>query len=132
MPQSELSDVQLQNILAAVTGALLEDDATLDELIEQHHVTSTSARSLLQLVNRLYLTFTPVQPSTRFVRRLRQDLVGPENANVLGRVRRLPPRVQIAAGLALVAGFVILSRRRPGVTSIEADAQETTAAQQNA
>jgi hypothetical protein len=128
MPNSELSDVQVQNLLAAVTDALLEDDSTLDELIAQHQVTSVSAQGLLRLVNRLYQVFIPVQPSPRFVRRLRQDLMGQQNSNVLVQVRRLPPRVQIAAGLALVAGFVILSRRRPGSPTLEAETQETAAA----
>ena len=128
MSNPELSDVQLQNLLAAVTDALLEDDSTLDELIAQHQVTSVSAQGLLRLVHRLYQVFIPVQPSPRFVRRLRHDLIGHETGNVLVRVRRLPPRVQIAAGLALVAGFVILSRRRPGTAALEAEPQETAAA----
>ncbi len=129
MPNSEMSDVQLQDLLAAVTDALLDQDSTLDELMDQHQVTSASARGLLRLVGRLYQVFSPVQPSPRFVRRLRYDLVGSENGNVLGRVRRLPPRVQIAAGLALVAGFVILSRRRPLSPALETETHETAAAQ---
>ena len=31
---------------------------------------------------------------------------------MVSRLRYLPPRVQIAAGIALVAGFMLLSRRR--------------------
>jgi hypothetical protein len=65
-----------------------------------------------------------VQPSRRFVRRLKQDLVTPEDYNVLTRVRRLPPRVQIAAGIALIAGFMLLSRRRL-VHDAHQEAQET-------
>ena len=71
----------------------------------------------------------PVEPSQRFVQRLHQDLISTEGVNVLVRVRRLPPRVQLAAGIALVAGFIVLSRRRTGSETRHEKAQERAAAQ---
>ena len=78
----------------------------------------------MELIDTLYHTLTPVDPSPQFVRRLRQDLMGTDTSNVLVKVRRLPPRVQIAAGLALMAGVFILSRRR-GAGERETAPQET-------
>jgi hypothetical protein len=62
------------------------------------------------------------------VRRLHQDLIGGESSNVLVRVRKLPPRVQLAAGLALMAGFVFLSRRRAHHETVDEQPQEVMSA----
>jgi hypothetical protein len=43
-------------------------------------------------------------------------------------VRYLPPRVQIAAGIALVAGFMLFTRRRM-VDDMRHDGQEVPALQ---
>lgn len=112
MSQSNLSDVQIQNLLTDLTSALLDEDGDLDALLAQYHVDDHDVQSLVELIGELNNTILPVEPSARFVRRLHQELIGMETGNVLVRVRRLPPRVQLAAGIALVAGFVILSRRR--------------------
>jgi hypothetical protein len=112
MSQSNLSDVQIQNLLTDLTSALLDENGDLDALLAQYHVDDHDVQSLVELIGELNNTILPVEPSARFVRRLHQELIGMETGNVLVRVRRLPPRVQLAAGIALVAGFVILSRRR--------------------
>lgn len=112
MSNSNLSDVQLQNLLANLTDAMLDEDADLEELLAQYQIDEQDLHGLVDMIDQLNRTLLPVQPSPRFVRRLQQDLTGMEPGNVLGRVRRLPPRVQIAAGIALVAGVMFLSRRR--------------------
>jgi hypothetical protein len=109
-----LSDVQLQNHLAAITDALFAGRDDIDTLIAKYDANSAELQQYARLINQLDQVFVPVQPSPRFVRRLGQDLSGADTSNMLVRVRRLPPRVQIAAGIALLAGFVLLSRRRPG------------------
>jgi hypothetical protein len=53
-----------------------------------------------------------VRPSRRFAHRLRQDLLDEPEDNVITRVRFLPARVQIAAAIAVLAGFGLLLRRR--------------------
>jgi len=75
-------------------------------------VPRAEVESFLQLIQRLHVALVGVQPSRRFVQRLRQDLIGQSQWNLVNRVRYLPPRVQIAAGIALIAGFILLSRRR--------------------
>ena len=112
MSNPNLSDVQLQNLLATLTDDLLAANGDVNALAERYQISSAEVHSLLELIDHMNQTFVPVQPSERFVRRLHQDLMGGESSNVLVRVRKLPPRVQLAAGLALMAGFVFLSRRR--------------------
>lgn len=107
------SDLELQALLSAVTDALLADEqADLDGIIRQYDVPRTQVDSLVWLIRRLHVTLVGAQPSKRFVRRLKHDLVGTERSNVVARIRYLPPRVQIAAGVALVAGFMLLTYRR--------------------
>lgn len=107
------TELQLQDLFSAVTDALLADDtADIDTVIAQYSVPRAEVDSLVGIIRRLHLTLVGAQPSRRFVRRLRHDLVGVSNRDVVARIRYLPARVQIAAGIALVAGFMLLTRRR--------------------
>ena len=108
-----LSEAQLQNYLAAITDAHLAGQNDIDALIASYGPHSAQLQQYARLIAQIDQAFVPVYPSPRFVSRLRQDLSGADTSNMLVRVRRLPPRVQIAAGIALLAGFVLLSRRRP-------------------
>lgn len=128
MSNPNLSDVQLQNLLAALTDDLLTAGGDVNTLAERYQISSDEVCSLLGLIEQMNQSFKPVQPSERFVRRLHQDLVGAEGGNVLVRVRKLPPRVQLAAGLALMAGFVLLSRRRLHTDAREEQPQEAISA----
>lgn len=105
---------ELENLLSAVTDALLADErANLDQIVTRYTVPRSDVEGLLGIVRRLHMTLVGAQPSRRFVARLRDDLMGAKRGNnIVARVRYLPPRVQIAAGIALVAGFMLLSRRR--------------------
>jgi len=103
----------LENLLSAVTDALLADErADLAPIVNRYAVPRHEVEGLVGLVRKLHVTLVGAQPSRRFVARLRNDLVGTQRTNIVNRVRYLPPRVQIAAGIALVAGFMLLSRRR--------------------
>ena len=125
MPNSD--DMQIENLLSAVTDALLAENTNVDAIIRQYKVPRNDVESFVRVINRLHIALVGVQPSRRFVRRLKQDLVGAPNRNVLSRVRHLPPRVQIAAGIALVAGFMLLSRRRM-VHDLHQESQEVISA----
>jgi len=107
------TELQLQDLLSAVTDALLADEsADLDTLVAQYAVPRAEVENFLGVIRRLHIMLVGAQPSRRFVRRLKHDLVGESNSNVVARIRYLPARVQIAAGVALVAGFMLLTRRR--------------------
>ncbi|HLV35923.1 MAG TPA: hypothetical protein VKY59_12440 [Spirillospora sp.] len=128
MSNPNLSDVQLQNLLTALTDDLLAQNGDVNSLAERYQISSAEVHSLLELIGQMNQAFVPVQPSERFVRRLHQDLMGSESSNVLVRVRKLPPRVQLAAGLALMAGFVFLSRRRAHHVAHDEQPQEAMSA----
>lgn len=112
MPISHPDDVRTESFVAALTDALLAGRADVQALAAQYGVMPAQAESYAHTVGALQAVFVPVRPSRRFTRRLRQDLIGPENASVVASVRRLPPRVRLAAGLALLAGFVLIFLRR--------------------
>jgi hypothetical protein len=118
----------LQDLLASITETILSGDSDIDRVLKRHQVDSPDTRELVELIDTLYHSLNPVAPSPQFVRRLRNDLVGTDSSNVLVKVRRLPPRVQIAAGLALMAGVFLLSRRR-GLGERDSKPQETLVAQ---
>ncbi len=101
----------LQNLLAAVTEAIINDDQDLDMIVNRYDVPRADVEGLLKVIQRLHIVLVGVRPSRRFAQRLRQDLMG-QQWNVISRLRYLPPRVQIAAGIALIAGFMLISRRR--------------------
>jgi hypothetical protein len=125
MPNTD--DMQIENLLSAVTDALLAENSNLDAISRQYQVPRSEVDSFVRVINRLHLVLVGVQPSRRFVRRLKQDLIGVPNRNVFSRVRHLPPRVQIAAGIALVAGFMFLSRRRM-IHDVHRESQEIISA----
>jgi len=114
MPNADFENRPLEDLLSAVTDALLAESGKqgIDAVVARYHVPRTDINTYLQVINRLHVALVGVQPSRRFVRRLKQDLIGAPDRNVISRVRHLPPRVQIAAGIALVAGFMFISRRR--------------------
>lgn len=107
------TDHHMQNLLAAVTEALMaEDGDDLDTIISQYAVPRTEVEGFIGIIQRLHLTLVGAAPSRRFVGRLKRDLIGNHRQGVVARIRYLPPRVQIAAGAALVAGFMLLTWRR--------------------
>jgi hypothetical protein len=104
---------EFQNLLSAVTDALLAEERTdLDAVVRQYAVPRAEVDRFIDIILRLHLTLVGAAPSRRFVHRLKYDLLGTSDRNVVSRIRYLPPRVQIAAGIALIAGFMLFTRRR--------------------
>jgi hypothetical protein len=102
----------LHNLLSAVTDTILSDHPDLDRVTARYAVPRAEVESLIRVIERLHLALVRVRPSRRFAQQLRMDLLEIPHQSVLHRVRFLPPRVQIAAGVALLAGVMLLSRRR--------------------
>lgn len=102
----------LEDLLSAVTDALLADDQQLEPIIAHYDVDRSQVRTFVTLIERLHHTLTGVEPSPRFVNRLKAELLGSQQRGLLGRVRYLPARVQIAAGFVAVAGFILIASRR--------------------
>ena len=103
---------QLENLLSAVTDALMADDDDLDSIVAQYDVPRDTVDRFVGIIRRLHVLLVGVQPSQRYVQRLKQDLIGTSGQGIIARVRYLPPRIQITAGVVAVAGFMLLSRRR--------------------
>lgn len=121
------TEFQLNNLFSAVTDALLADpNVDLDTIIAQYAVPRADVDSLIGVIRRLHLSLVGAQPSRRFVRRLKNDLAGDTQDSVMTRIRYLPARVQIAAGIALVAGFMLITRRRM-VDEVKHDKKEAPA-----
>lgn len=107
----------LEDLLSAVTDALLHEDMdnspeTIDAIAKRYRVPRGDVEGFTLLVRRIHVVLAGVQPSPRFVNRLRSELVGKPPRGVVARVRYLPPRVQIAAGVVAVMGFMLFTRRR--------------------
>jgi hypothetical protein len=112
MNHSEPLEVQLESLFNAVTDALLAGENANPELY-RYDLPSAQVDPLVRLIRRLHLALVRQQPSEKFVRRLKQDLIG-RKETVFDRLRYLPARVQIAAAFALIAssGVMLVLRRR--------------------
>lgn len=100
------------DLLWAVTDALLRKDGDVDAVLRRYDVSRREYDGAVRLISRLHITLVGVKPSRRFVTRLKAELLGTPRRGVVGQIRHLPPRVQIAAGMALVIGFMLLARRK--------------------
>lgn len=130
MSQSQYPDTELEKLLSAVTDAMLAEKGTdVNAIVGQYNVAQSDVDNLVSLIRRLHMTLVGVQPSRRFVRRLKHDLTGASKKDVISRVRYLPPRVQIAAGIAFMVGFMLLSRRQLMIYSMRDKQPEVTVAQ---
>lgn len=118
----------IHDLLTAVTDAMLAENGDIDAALRRYGAARADVEQFIHLINRLHVSLAGVEPSQRFVRRLRQELIGSDDRSVLTRVRHLPVRVQVAAGIALVAGFMILSRRRL-ISDAAQETQEAPAVQ---
>lgn len=121
MTHFELSETQMPDLLDAITDALLTEQQDIEKLLKQYGVPRGSLDGMIHLIRDLREMFVWQQPSDAFVKNLKRELLG-EPEGLVQRVRALPGRVQIAAGMALVAGCaLILSRRFMDETSESAD-----------
>ena len=105
------SDVNMQDLLAAVTDAIIADEADIEIVADRYDVPRKEANSLIHLIHRLHYSVNERQPSMAFSHRLKSDLMGVPQTGLIWRWRRLPARVQIATGVTLVGGFVLLITR---------------------
>lgn len=115
---------ELEALLAALTEAIIEDEQNLDRIVNRYAVPRGELEGLVNVIRRLHVVLVGVRPSRRFAQRLRLELMGERQQGVINRLRYLPPRVQIAGGIVLVAGFMLLQRRRAASLAEQADVQE--------
>ncbi|PJF24381.1 MAG: hypothetical protein CUN53_18120 [Phototrophicales bacterium] len=107
-------DPHTDDLYDSLTDALFADAQDLTPILSRFGVAYAQVNDVLPIVRRLRGSMIRVHPSRRYVYRLRRQLVGApvRSHGMIARVRYLPPRVQIAAALALVAGAMLIVRRR--------------------
>jgi len=110
-----MPDTQLEKLYTALTDAISNEasDEEINALIEAHQVPhNKDVDRMVALILRLHATLLGVQPSPRFVRELRRDLLAAYQDGLVHRIRRLPARVQLAALLVMIGGFAMIFTRR--------------------
>jgi hypothetical protein len=109
---------QLQDVLMDYVDALVSGTRDISSMLEQFdRDTRGQIDDLLALTNRISKVLTEVTPSDEFIAELRYQLTeagNPEGISWWKRIRRLPPRTQLAAGIGgatLTAGVVLIAAR---------------------
>lgn len=106
------SDTQMQEFLSAATDAVLRGESNLERLAGRYDMPPEVADDWQALLTELNHTLMVVQPSARFENQLKAELMGRQPVAVRWPLKRLPVRVQVAALLTLVGGFLLLLRNR--------------------
>lgn len=114
MTHTELSEVELQNLLDDITESVVVDRYDVKTILRRYGLGAENSEiqefaTLIRLINQVMPSQTP---SDRFLQNLKAELVG-EETRLFAALRRFPIRAQIAAGVAAVAaGVLFISRRR--------------------
>ena len=104
------SDVKMQNLVNEVTDALLAGE-NIDNVRRKHDVSRVESDELINLIERINHSMQKVEPSTQFAKSLKAELLGEQRTGVVGQIRKLPARVQYAAVVAIIGGFLLILRR---------------------
>lgn len=109
---------QLQDVLLAHADALARGEDKRDDLLAQYDaLVRAQAVELMDIAERIQRSMTGVQPSERFVRQLGHQLAHyteEDSQSFWGRIRDLPPGMQLAAGIGgatITAGLVLIASR---------------------
>jgi hypothetical protein len=105
------TDLQIQNLMDSLTNAVLNNENDVATILQQYEGVFDNVGSLLEVIHRLHATLSIQEPSKSFIKHLKRDLFDAESRN---RTRSfvLPGRVQVAAGVAAVAGVALIAARR--------------------
>lgn len=116
------SGSDFESLLSNATDAIIHGQKLASEIRQMPEMVL-----LLPLVRSLKQAYRPHRPARNYSARLRHDLVGGDQYTVIERVRYLPPRVQIAAFVAITMGALVLLRGRAMVVN-QAPMSEATSA----
>ncbi len=118
------NDFDMEQLLSAMNDALVAEASQDDirAIANAYDVPSEEVDSLFHVVSRLHNTLVQIKPDGTFSQRLRGELLSSYDPSLVGRIRRLPARVQIAAILVFFGGFLFFSRFRT-----DAEVKEVTA-----
>ena len=111
MSYSELSEAQMQNLLDALTNAILVGQDDIEPISRRYGADPSLVKPYVGLIQHLHRVLHAEQPQDSFVRSLKLELTRQSNPNA--DLNRFPVRARIAAVIAAVAaGFLFILRRR--------------------
>ncbi|HYO88680.1 MAG TPA: hypothetical protein VER79_08525 [Candidatus Limnocylindrales bacterium] len=105
----------MEDLLSAMTDAVLRGERDVNRIARRYNVPQAEADRLAPMIYALRDAHCSERPSQRYVRKLKRDLMGAPEYTIVERVRYLPPRVQIAAGVAVGTAFGVLLVGRFGL-----------------
>ncbi len=105
----------MDDLVNALTDAVLRGERDMNRIARRYDVPQAEIDQFVPLIRSLKAVHTSERPSPKYLRRLKRNLQGAPEYTLIERVRYLPPRVQIAAGLAVGATFGLLIVGRFGV-----------------
>ncbi len=106
----------MEDLLSAMTDAVLRGERDLNRIARRYNVPQADVERLTPMIYALKDAVRSERPSPHFTRKLKRDLMGAPEYTLVERVRYLPPRVQIAAGVAVGTAFGVLLVGRFGLT----------------
>jgi hypothetical protein len=104
-------ETPLDDALTDMTDALLRGAGETGLRRAVRGFDRDSVEPFVPLLLSLRRAFEPVEPSSRFIRQLHEDLIGEPERGLLARARSMPARVQIAAGVVAVVTTAIIALR---------------------
>lgn len=114
MSRKEMSETQMENLLDAITNALLVDQNEVEPVIHRYGAEPAEVNPFVNLIQDLRTTLHSQEPRETFIQSLKADLTGKKKA--VSGLRRFPMRARIAAVLAAMAAGILLMRRRSNET----------------
>lgn len=105
---------QTQDLLDTLTNVVLGKQDNLDDIIREHDIPQNQVEDWVDLVQRLHSLYLNRQPSAKFVKQLKRDLLR-DNEYLFAPFRNLQGRTQVAAraaGIAAFAGVTLMIARR--------------------
>ena len=103
---SSSADKQTRDLLDDLT-ARLQNGESIDPALAHAATNQDDVQDLLDIIQSLHALLTPQAPREDFANRLRRDLLE-ESPGFVVRIRQMPPRVRLAALLAVFAGCGLL------------------------
>ena len=123
---SASDDNQLHSTLDTITARLQGGDA-VEQLMAEAESSQGDLEEFVDIIQSLHASLIPISPSQKYTDRLRADLLE-RRPGVVKRVRQMPPRVHVAAILAVFAGCVLFVLRRIFGSETAQDIQEEAVA----
>ena len=125
-----MTDVMMQDLLSDLTDAVMLGTEAEDlEAIQLQYDLSPeyTVDDLLPIIIELDDVLVEVHPRPAFAASLKSELVGVQYDRLMWRIRKLPPRVHVAALMAIMGGALLILRRRFSSGSDIVDIEEATA-----